>query len=113
MPTNTFAAQRHGRNLRAESISTPRARPNSRASLASAHAEKHCAAQAEYGRLAAQAYSPSDAMSQARFCLDGMKKVQRGLRRICPLKRGVAADVSAREGGVVLQISPVVGDLAA
>jgi hypothetical protein len=40
-------------------------------------AEKHCAAQAEYGRLAAQAYSPSDAMSQASFCLDGMKKVQR------------------------------------
>jgi hypothetical protein len=40
-------------------------------------AKKHCAAQAEYGRLAAQAYSPSDAMSQARFCLDGEKKVQR------------------------------------
>jgi len=39
--------------------------------------EKHCAAQAEYGRLAAQAYSPSDAMSQARFCLGRMKKVQR------------------------------------
>jgi hypothetical protein len=30
-------------------------------------AEKRCAAQAEYGRLAAQAYSPSDAMSQARI----------------------------------------------
>ena len=52
---------------------TPQARPNSLAGPA----EKHCAAQAEYGRLAAQAYSPSDAMSQARFCLDGMKKVQR------------------------------------
>jgi hypothetical protein len=80
-------------------------------------AEKHCAAQAEYGRLAAQAYSPSDAMSQARFCLDGMKKVQRRSRRIrpaiCPLKRGFAANVSAREGGVVLQIFPAVGDLAA
>lgn len=45
-------------------------------------AKKHCAAQAEYGRLAAQAYSPSDAMSQARFCLGGMKKVQRRPRRI-------------------------------
>ena len=56
-------------------------------------------------------------MSQARFCLGGMKKVQRGQRRICraicTLKRGLAADVSAREGGVVLQISPVIGDLAA
>jgi hypothetical protein len=29
------------------------------------------------------------------------------------LKRGLAAGVSAREGGVVLQISPVIGDLAA
>jgi hypothetical protein len=80
-------------------------------------AEKHCAAQAEYGRLAAQAYSPSDAMSQARFCLDGMRKVQRARHAfggaICPLKRGRAADVSVREGGVVLQISPAVGDLAA
>jgi len=47
----------------------------------SALPEKHCAAQAEYGRLAAQAYSPSDAMSQARFCLGGMKKVQRRPRR--------------------------------
>jgi len=55
-------------------------------------------------------------MSQARFCLDGVKKVQRPPRRIwvfCMLKRGLAADVSAREGGVVLQIFPAVGDLAA
>ncbi len=61
-------------------------------------------------------------MSQARFCLGGMKKVQRpetnlGPRRICraicALKRGLALDVSAREGGVVLQIFPAVGDLAA
>ena len=42
-----------------------------------APAEKHCAAQAEYGRLAAQAYSPSEAMSQAQLGLGGMKKVQR------------------------------------
>ena len=41
-------------------------------------------------------------MSQARFCLDGVKKVQRPPRRICVfcmVKRGLAADVSAREGG--------------
>ena len=74
-----FAARRHGRNPRAVCALTPHARSNSRAGHASAPAEKHCAAQAEYGRLAAQAYSPSDAMSQARFCLDGMKKVQRRL----------------------------------
>jgi hypothetical protein len=46
-----------------------------------------------------------------------MKKVQRRpetkLPAICVLKRGVAADVSGREGGVVLQIFPVIGDLAA
>ena len=46
-----------------------------------------------------------------------MKKVQRRprpiCRAICMLKRGVAADVSGREGGVVLQIFPVIGDLAA
>jgi len=67
--------------------------------------------------LAAQAYSPSDAMSQARFCLHGMKKVQcvgdELAGAIHALKRGVMADVSAREGGVVLQIFPAVGDLAA
>jgi hypothetical protein len=74
-----FAARRHGRNPRAVCALTPHARSNSRAGHASAPAEKHCAAQAEYGRLAAQAYSPSDAMSQARFCLDGVKKVQRRL----------------------------------
>jgi hypothetical protein len=46
-----------------------------------------------------------------------MRKVQRVRDEfggaIGPLKRGRAADVSAREGGVVLQIFPVVGDLAA
>jgi len=46
-------------------------------------AEKHCAAQAEYGRLAAQAYSPSDAMSQARFCLGGMEKGSTPPETIC------------------------------
>ena len=42
--------------------------------------KQRCAAQAEYGRLAAQAYSPSYAMSQAKICLDGMQKVQGGHR---------------------------------
>ncbi len=42
-------------------FSTPRVRPNS----PTAAFPQHCAAQAEYHRLAAQAYSPSDAMSQA------------------------------------------------
>ena len=117
MLTNTFAAHRDGRNLRGCIYFTLLARPNSRAGLASAPAEKHCAAQAEYGRLAAQAYFPSDAMSQARFCLDGVKKVQGRprptCRAICSLKRSLAADVPGREDGVVLQIFPVIGDLAA
>jgi hypothetical protein len=39
--------------------------------------KKHCAAQAEYGRLAAQAYAPSDAISQALICRAGTEKVQR------------------------------------
>ena len=103
--------------VRAVGVLTPHARTNSRNRPGLRSAEKHCAAQAEYGRLAAQAYSPSDAMSQARFCLDGMGKVQcardefggaTGL-----LKRVIAVDVSVREGGVVLQIFPAVGDLAA
>jgi hypothetical protein len=68
-----FCRASAGRNPRAACVLTPQARPNSPVGSA----EKHCAAQAEYGRLAAQAYSPSDAMSQARFCLDGIKKVQR------------------------------------
>jgi hypothetical protein len=42
----------------------PMVRTNSHAGNRSS-AQKHCAAQAEYDRLAAQAYSPSDAMSQA------------------------------------------------
>jgi hypothetical protein len=71
---------------------------------------KHCAAQAEYGRLAAQAYSPSDAMSQARLCLDGMRKVQcvrdEFGEAICLLKRGLAADVSVREGGGPFGFAP-------
>ena len=108
------------RNPRAVSVLTPRARPNSRAG----GAEKRCAAQAEYGRLAAQAYSPSDAMSQARFCLDGIRKVQCARtnlagnlstetgpcgRRICSRGRGGSPDFPRRRrprciapcGGVV------------
>lgn len=76
-------------------------------------AEKRCAAQAEYSRLAAQAYSPSDAMSQAPLGLGGNKKVQRREHEIRPLKRGIATDVSRLEGGAVLQIFPAVSDLAA
>lgn len=52
--------------------------------------------------MAAQAYSPSDAMSQARFCLDGMKKVQRRFKRIClmicALKRGPCSGRSCSRG---------------
>src|SRR6266404_7467298 len=49
-------------------------------------------------------------MSQARFCLE--RKEKGSTRRdefagaICMLKRGLAADVSARRAGVVLQIFP-------
>ncbi len=50
--TNTVAAPRHGRNSPV-SASTPRAPSNSRP--VAVRAKKHCAAQAEYGRLAAQA----------------------------------------------------------
>jgi len=46
------AAPRHGRNSPV-SASTPRAPSNSRP--VAVRAKKHCAAQAEYGRLAAQA----------------------------------------------------------
>lgn len=52
-------------------------------------------------------------MSQARLCLDGVKKVQRDRKRIRLLKRDFPPDVADREGGVVLQISPVISDLAA
>ena len=90
--------------------------------------EKRCAAQAEYGRLAAQAYSPSDAMSQAKLGLDGMKKVQRaetktnsrvetGLcgGRICWRGRGGPPDFPRRRrprrvapcGGVVRPARPI------
>jgi hypothetical protein len=40
-------------------------------------AKKHCAAQAEYRRLAAQAYSPSMQLPRQEFCLGATKKVQR------------------------------------
>ena len=78
-------------------------------------AKKHCAAQAEYARLAAQAYSPSDAMSQADIGLDGIQKgsTTPQISRPGALKRDLGAGVSVREGGMVLQTFPVVGDLAA
>ena len=106
--------RRHGTNPRAVYVLTPHARPNSRNRPRFSPAEKHCAAQAEYGRLAAQAYSPSDAMSQARFCLDGMRKVQRAgdefggaicsaetgpcRRRICSRGWGGPPDFPRRRG---------------
>jgi len=76
-------------------------------------AEKRCAAQAEYLRLAAQAYSPSDAMSQASICLDGLEKVQRQRSRIRALKREFTTDVSLGEGGWSSRFFPAVSDLAA
>jgi hypothetical protein len=59
--------------------------------------------------LAAQAYSPSDAMSQARVCVDGMKKVQREMGISRPRLRAetgtLRGDVSVREDGAVLLMS--------
>ena len=86
-------------------------------------AKKRCAAQAEYTRLAAQAYSPSDAMSQAKIGLDGTQKVQR-LDANSKTRISQSADPDAEtaprgkriccEGGVVSsRFFPVVGDLAA
>lgn len=68
--------------------------------------------------MAAKAYSPSDAMSQAEIGLDGMQKVQRLNAIFCkaPIPDAETAPRGRRiccEDGVVLQISPVVGDLAA
>jgi hypothetical protein len=60
------AAGRARPNASLLAVSTPPRRPNSPAQNPVRRlARKHCAAQAEYVRLAAQAYSPSDAMSQA------------------------------------------------
>jgi hypothetical protein len=65
-----------------------RGQPRAAVRIPEGSAEKRCAAQAEYLRLAAQAYSPSDAMSQARLCLEGMKKVQRSRERIGAVETG-------------------------
>jgi len=79
---------------------------------------KRCAAQAEYARLAAQAYSPSDAMSQAKIGLDGLQKVQRldanfAKRGSGRWNGGLAANVSVARAGWSSRFFPVVGDLAA
>jgi hypothetical protein len=52
-------------------------------------------------------------MSQATIMSGRNEKGSTRPRRIRPLKRDFAADVSAGEGGVVLQIFPAIGDLAA
>src|SRR5262249_10584016 len=65
--TNAFCRARTVDIPLAVCVSTPPACPNSPPAHSLKRAQKkHCAAQAEYGRLAAQAYSPSDAMSQAK-----------------------------------------------
>ncbi|UPJ52177.1 hypothetical protein IVB30_12945 [Bradyrhizobium sp. 200] len=80
-------------------------------------AQKHCAAQAEYLRLAAQAYSPSDAMSQARI-LSGRNE-KRFNAAVTNLPGHLPAETAALRRtyllarAVVLQIFPVIGDLAA
>ena len=60
--------------------------------------------------MAAQAYSPSDAMSQAKIGLDGMQKVQRldanFAKAIRALKRGLAANVSVARAGWSSRFSP-------
>ena len=86
--------------------------------MARGRPKKRCAAQAEYARLAAQAYSPSDAMSQAKIGLDGLQKVQRldanfAKARVRTLKRRLAAHVSVARAGWSSRFFPVVGDLAA
>jgi hypothetical protein len=76
--------------------------------------QTHCAAQAEYGRLAAQAYSPSDAISQAGICRGGVQKVQRLnsqiLGQIRMPKRNACRHRTFIDGAVVLRIGPAVGD---
>ena len=83
-----------------------------------AASKMRCAAQAEYGRLAAQAYSPSDAMSQAAIGLDGIQKVQRLSRQPCRAEPG--DETGARRlrswyegGGGSSRFFPAVSDLAA
>jgi hypothetical protein len=70
-PCSAFADERFRRaNGTAEFLSLLAFNPARAAKFPTALftcAQKRCAAQAEYLRLAAQAYSPSDAMSQAIF----------------------------------------------
>jgi len=84
----------------------------------SALRKKHCAAQAEYGRLAAQAYSPSDAMSQARVLSGGCEKGSTprplsGPGNPSAETAGLRRAYLFAEGGVVHADFPAVGDLAA
>src|SRR5438128_485459 len=68
-----------------------------------------CAAQAEYGRLAAQAYSPSDAISQAGICLGGTQKVQSFPRQMRRLKRGTSRHRIFSTVGWTSRLFPAVG----
>ena len=58
--------------------------------------------------MAAQAYSPSDAMSQADICLGGTQKVQSFPDKGGRLNEACPATVAFR-GGVVHQIIPPAG----
>jgi hypothetical protein len=66
----------------------------------------HCAAQAEYARLAAQAYTPSDAMSQAGVGLGSNQKVQRPRSKNADAETKRVRRPYLFDGGVVLQINP-------
>jgi hypothetical protein len=69
----------------------------------------HRAAQAEYGRLAAQAYSPSDAISQAGICLGRPAK---GSTSRPMLKRNACRHRILSTVGWSSRLSPAVGDPA-
>jgi hypothetical protein len=87
--------------------------PAQPARIPESSAEKRCAAQAEYLRLAAQAYSPSDAMSQARLCLEGMKKVQRSEVTNSRVETGFCGGRIWSRGWGGPPDFPAIGDLAA
>jgi len=76
----------------------------------SAGPKKRCAAQAEYGRLAAQAYSPSEQCPRQKFVGMECKRFNAGRRKFPWSKSGAETRPCGRriwcEGGVVLQISP-------
>src|SRR5687767_10976747 len=70
----------------------------------------HRAAQAEYGRLAAQAYTPSDAMSQAAICLGGPAKGSTSPVKNPMLKRSDRCRRICLTVGWSSRLFPAVGD---